>query len=65
MTKRRGRRSRVDTPGRFANADIPAGFENPRRRLPDVPLAGRSRIVYYGILAAVIAGGIVLIWVSR
>ena len=65
MAKRRARRSRVDTPGRFAMGDIPPGFENPRTRLPDAPLAGRGKVVYYAILAVVIVGGIVLIWLSR
>jgi len=51
------RRSKAKTPGGFANAEIPHGFENPRSRLPDEPLSPRGRILYYSILTMVILGG--------
>lgn len=52
------------TPGGFANAEIPSGFENPRSRLPDAPLSRRGRFLYYGALAIVVIAGIAVIVVS-
>ncbi|MCA1834737.1 MAG: hypothetical protein LC750_18755 [Actinobacteria bacterium] len=51
-------------PGGFANADIPQGFENPRSRLTDAALSRRGRFIYYSVLAVVILGGVVLIWLA-
>lgn len=55
---------KTPTTGGFANADIPQGFQNPRSRLPDSRLSRRGRIIYYSVVAGVIVGGAVLIWLS-
>lgn len=63
MSDRSSESRRFDKGG-FSNAEIPAGFERSRSPQVDAPLTDRGKLIYYGILAAVIVGGVILLVLS-
>jgi hypothetical protein len=56
-----GRKNRLDRGG-FAYGEIPVGFERSRELHVDAPLSRRGKAIYYAIVAIVVAGGGLLIW---